>query len=119
MHGVCVCLCVCLDQADALIEATNDEDIDDALTIIPPDPDQLSDDDEVNEDYPTHHLPNDIPGTIEFISHRDEEIDEVQEQPLLKAYFHVCNNELVEAGDFQGEEISRATQRSLHAVGHL
>ena len=62
-----------------LLEASDNEDNDDGLIIIPPDPDHLSDDDEINEDLPVHHLPTDVPGNIEVISYQIQDTDEDQE----------------------------------------
>lgn len=70
-----------LDEAVAQIEAFNDEENDGGLVIIPPDPDHLSDDDEINDDETLLHLPTDVPGSVEVINYQIPDRDEDQETP--------------------------------------
>ena len=54
------------DEAVAQIEASDNEDNDEAIVIIPPDSNHLSDDNELNEDAPLHYIPTKVPGSYQL-----------------------------------------------------
>ncbi|XP_022827111.1 piggyBac transposable element-derived protein 3-like [Spodoptera litura] len=63
------------EAIEAVIQYSDDDDCD--LAIIPPEPSALTDDEEgADEDMTTVCMPQDVPGTLEIFTHRDNSVHE-------------------------------------------